>query len=51
MEFENIKELDICKQNLITLPKDINEYINFTKLICCNNKITTLDNLPQDCKY
>ena len=45
MDFENITELDLSNQKLNELP-DLSKYTNLKKLICNNNNIAALDNLP-----
>jgi len=42
-----ITELNISNQGLSKLPDDIHKYTNLKTLYCGNNKITSLDNLPQ----
>ena len=42
----SITELNISNQELTQLLDDIAKYTNLQKLICNNNQITTLDNLP-----
>ena len=46
MDYSNITELDLFNKGLTKLP-DLSIYINLKKLYCSNNKLTSLDNLPQ----
>ena len=46
MDYSNITELDISNKELTKLPDDIHKYANLKKLICQNNNITSLNNLP-----
>ena len=45
-----ITELDLSNKGLTKLPDDIYKYTNLQKLYCSNNKLTSLDNLPQNLK-
>ena len=47
----SITELNISKRGLTQLPPDIDKYANLKKLICSNNKLTSLDNLPPTLTY
>ena len=42
-----ITKLDLSNKGLTELPTDLHKYINLIELYVNNNKLTTLDNLPQ----
>ena len=46
----SITELNISYQGLVNLPDDIDKYTNLKILDCSENKLTSLDNLPQTLK-
>ena len=46
INYSIINKLNLSTKKLITLPDDITKYINLIELMCDDNKINSLDNLP-----